>query len=280
MIEIYFQDSLDAKKLYTNLLDYKIKTQFENILIAFNKENLITISGNHSEEQLKAFLVPILTEFIYKIKEDKWLLAIISNFFYFDDYEEQQQILSIAHSISDGEIKNIPEVHSILTRHKLIEKTLYQFLKVPISFSFESFVKFRLKPYHDLLFQFVALAIDEYKFEQEYQSFIQTLRELLDNRKAKLSCLHLLHQGYLFRFYNEKFQEIGEDEMRQLLDRKLFQGQQIFIDSAVIAPLVSIAPTQINLYTNDADHNLIQTILNLFQERVKLFSIKEFPIQS
>lgn len=280
LIEIYFQDSLDARKLYASLQNHKMKSDFKDITITFNYNNLISISGKtHADDLLKSLLVSLLAEFILKIKEDQWLLAIIANFFYYD-YEEQQQILSIAHSISDGDIKNIPGKQAIVSRHQLIEKILHQFLKVPISFSFESFVKFRLKQYHDTLFQFVEMAIDEYKLEQEYQSFIQTLRELLDNRQPKMSRLHLVHQGTLFRFFNDTFQEIGQEEMKQLLDRKLLKGQHIFIDSAVIAPLVSIAPDQINLYTNDVDHNLIQTILNLFQERVKLFSIKEFKVQA
>lgn len=36
------------------------------------------------------------------------------------------------------------------------------------------------------------VAIDEYKLEQEYQMFIETLRQQVRSRKSRLSCVHLI----------------------------------------------------------------------------------------
>ncbi|MCT8137417.1 hypothetical protein H1D32_06455 [Anaerobacillus sp. CMMVII] len=38
----------------------------------------------------------------------------------------------------------------------------------------------------------------------------------------------------------------------------------------VISPLVSIAPLEVHLYSDDVDNSVIQSIQNIFQERVKL----------
>lgn len=277
LIEIYFQDTLDAAKVYTNLKEYKRKKSIHNITLFFDKANLITAKCEScSHHVLKALLIPTLTNYILKVKEDQLMLAIISNFFYYHDYEEQQQIISLAHSISEGEISGIPDLHKVIARKNLIEQALEDFLNRTVSFSLESFIKFRLKAYYEILFQLIETAIDEYKMEQEYQSFIQTLRELLVKRESKLVCLHLLYQDQIFRFFNENFTELTPEEIKLLLDRKLIVHQPIYIDSSIIVPLVSIAPKVIHLYSNDVDHNIIQSILNIFQERVKIFSRKEF----
>lgn len=42
------------------------------------------------------------------------------------------------------------------------------------------------------------VAIDEYKLEQEYQMFIETLRQQVRSRKSRLSCVHLILMKVLF----------------------------------------------------------------------------------
>ncbi|GAA3320716.1 hypothetical protein GCM10020331_032850 [Ectobacillus funiculus] len=45
------------------------------------------------------------------------------------------------------------------------------------------------------LVRLTELAIDEYKLEQEYQSFVEMLRQHVYTRKSRLSCLHLVYNG-------------------------------------------------------------------------------------
>ncbi len=54
----------------------------------------------------------------------------------------------------------------------------------------------------------------------------------------------------------------------------------MYIDSQLIAPLVSIAPQKIDLFTNDTGHSMVQTIQNIFQERVEVFPSHSFQEQN
>ncbi len=88
-----------------------------------------------------------------------------------------------------------------LTRHTLesyIKSSLNNWLCDPLSFSFSSYVRFRLRTYREMVAKLAEVAIDEYKLEQEYQMFIETLRQQVRSRKSRLSCVHLILMKVLF----------------------------------------------------------------------------------
>ena len=123
---------------------------------------------------------------------------------------------------------------------------------------------------------YVELAIDEYKLEQEYQNFVQMLRDCVASKQPKLSVIHLVHQPPSFLFFDEKLCEITAGELKQLIDRNLIISQPMYIDSSLLAPLVSISPNIIYLYTDHEDDGMIQTIQNVFQERIRLCRQSDF----
>lgn len=276
MIEIHFQESLDAIKLYERLCSKQQEQTKNYIDVLYDQENIITICiDKKSNEVVDSFIIPVLTSFFIETKEDVWMLSIMEELFFYSDYDERQQILEIARSIIEGERKGIPVVSDLVPREDLISSSLRTLLTNPISFSFESFIKFRLKDYSDRLLKYVEVSIDEYKLEQEYQNFIQNLRDYITERDSKLEHLNILHNDQ-FLLFSEHFSEIKRDELVKYIDRKLIQSHPMYIDSSVLAPLVSINPSTINLYTNQVDDGMVQTIRNIFQERVKIFTKKEF----
>ncbi len=274
MIEVNFQEALDAQMVYKRLSKAKLNKSIKYIEFQYNQEQSNSISifiNNKKEKVISNFLIPVLTNYMIECKEDSWLLSIIENDFYFTDYEEQYQILQIAHALIEGQYEDIPESKDLVSREELLKSSLLEFIEDPISFSFESFVKFRLREYGEQLYKIIELAIDEYKLEQEYQNFIQNLRDFTAERKPKLEKLHILHDEQ-FLFFNESFIEMKQSEMIKFIDRKLVLNHPMYIDSTVIAPLVSISPDSISIYTNEIDHGMIQTIQNVFLERVKIYS--------
>ncbi|QOR65766.1 putative sporulation protein YtxC [Cytobacillus suaedae] len=276
MIEIHFQESLDAIKLYERLCSSQQEKTINYIDVLYDQENIITICiDKKSNEVVDSFIIPAITSFFIETKEDSLMLTLMEEIFYFSEYEERQQILEIARSIIEGERKGIPVVSDLVPREDLISSSLRTLLTNPISFSFESFIKFRLKDYSDRLLQYVEISIDEYKLEQEYQNFIQNLRDYITERDSKLEHLNILHNDQ-FSLYSAHFSEIKRDEIVKYIDRKLIQSHPMYIDSSILAPLVSINPSTIHLYTNQVDDGMVQTIRNIFQERVRIFTKKEF----
>ena len=85
------------------------------------------------------------------------------------------------------------------------------------------------------------VAIDEYKMEQEYQMFIETLRQQVSSRKSRLSCVHLIFDES-FIFYDDKGRRLKQEKLVQYIDEELLKQNDVYIDTKVIAPLLSISP--------------------------------------
>ncbi|MFX3623956.1 MAG: putative sporulation protein YtxC [Ectobacillus sp.] len=274
MIEIHFDAEHDAKMLY-KCLKNEAKHAYKETGVFLTDQTVIIHIPKTQQDYIKQMLIPKLVQFIIKVKEMKWLRSILENSFYYTDREEQNQILHIAQSILNGRRRDIPRKRLKKNGRKLLVRSFEGFLQDPVSFSFESYVRFRLKEYMAYLDTVSELAIDEYKLEQEYQAFIETLRQQVSKRTARLSCLHLVYNGN-FIFYDDKGLRLNQEKLVQYIDEGLVRNRGMYVDETVIAPLLSIAPKTIYLYTMQRDHNMIVTIQNVFQERVKLYSVCEF----
>jgi putative sporulation protein YtxC len=273
LINIFFKEADDAKKLF----DEMVKSPQCHWRLTYDEKVVAVHFYEGAPDCLHSLFIPVFTKWMIKLFESRWLLMIITHSFYYEDEEERQQILQLAHSFIDGERHDYRMGKKRLpSREQLIEQALREFLHDGLSFSFESFVKFRLKEYYDRLVHYVELAIDEYKLEQEYQNFVQMLRDIVADRSPQMDVIHLLHKNGSFHFFDEHFSEITPVQLKRSIDRRLMVGQPMYIDSFVLAPLVSMAPMTIRLYTNQVDDGMIQTIQNVFQERVQLFSLTFF----
>ncbi len=261
---------MEAQRFYNHLLKYVPNNHaVETILLLEDRYIVKFLAGCFSSGLLKV-IKTAFNDFITKIKRDDWLREIIKNKYYFEDLEEQQQIMDIIYSVLEGQREDLAIFIKETTEETAsIEAAIHHIFQENVSFSFESLLKFRLRPYLQTLEDYVELAIDEYKMEQEYQMFVHMLRDFLINREPKLPALHLLFDEEI-TFYNEEFEEMKRGELIRMIDRKLLVNHPVYVDSASIAPLLSLAPTSIFIYTNDPDEPLVRTIKNIFEERVTI----------
>ena len=273
MIHIVFQDAQDAQRLFAELSRApqpygKLLYDDKTITIFFHEQDVV---------HMRALFIPIFTSCIIRAFEARWILSIISRTFFYENEEEQQQILQLAYSFIEGERYDYRLGKKMSTpREHLIAKSLHECLHEGL-FSFESLMTFRLKPYYDRLMHYVELAIDEYKLEQEYQAFVHMLREIVALRQPQMNALHVLYEHGSFQFFDERFVYLSPQQLKQWIDRRLMVSQPMYIDTSVLAPLVSIAPEKIWIYTDVTDVGMIQTIQNVFQERIELRTPLDFP---
>ncbi|WP_026572231.1 putative sporulation protein YtxC [Bacillus sp. UNC438CL73TsuS30] len=273
MAEIIFQGKMDAKRFYNHLLTYLKDCLTEHDILLHEDRYIVKIlEGGLStltfEKVKEAFF-----GFIVKIKTEDWYRDILKEHFYYDDPEEQQQIIDIIYSIQEGHREDLAILLKETAEEPKVKEAIEQVFQENISFSFDSFLKFRLRPYLQMLENYVEISIDEYKMEQEYQMFIQTLREFLAGREPKMDTLHLLFDEEI-TFFTDQFGEIKRGELTKMIDRKLLVNHPVYVDSASIAPLLSIAPKTIFLYAKEPDAPLVRTIQNIFEERVTLKSFQ------
>jgi putative sporulation protein YtxC len=273
LVEIIFQNKEDVKKLYAKL---KSQILFCDEILLFEERHTLKINVSLLDEHFQRQVVEVFYEFILKTKRDEWIRNILAEIFYYQDIEEQQHIMDIIYSIMDGENEELADLIEEKIEECKVKEAVGDLLQdTNIAFSFDAFVKFRLKSFREKLLKYVEISIDEYKMEQEYQVFIQTLREFLHNREDKVYELHLVYDEEP-RFFNAEFTEIKRAELSRMIDRKLLSNHPVYVDSVTIAPLLSLAPRRINLYTENPEEPLIRTIKNIFEERVSILTLKTF----
>jgi putative sporulation protein YtxC len=273
LVEIIFQNKEDVNKLYSKL---ESQILFSEEILLFEERHTIKINVGLLDEFFKNKVTDVFCEFILKSKRDDWLRKIIAEQFFYEDVDEQQQIVDIVYSIIEGENKDLQEFIGEQDEKLLVHEAVCDLLQdANIAFSFDAFVKFRLREFKEKLLKYVEISIDEYKMEQEYQVFVQTLREFLNSKRGKLQTLHLMYEEDPI-FYNENLEEIKKSEIAKMIDRRLLSNHPVYVDSVTIAPLLSIAPREIYLYTANPEEPLVRTIRNIFEERVTVKSLEQF----
>lgn len=270
MIEIQFQRQDDAKRLYSflnQLLDRESSPKY----ILQNEDSHIIQFHHPTHSQKEEFLQKMkeaLCQFVLTIKLNDWLKEMLIHKYHYRDEVEQQQILDIVHSVLDGNNKELAVFLPKFRMKNYLMDHINQWFYENKAFSFDSFVTFRLRPFIHELRKYVELSLDEYRMEQEYQMFIQILREFLYDREPKVEQIHLVYVDDHITFFDKDFNEIRRAELSKMVDRKLLINHPIYIDSTTIAPLLSIAPMNIFFYTKEPEQPIVRTISNIFEERV------------
>lgn len=273
MVQIQFETEKQATRILEILMKQHVcEEQLSNITC--DKDRIISIS--YAENNMASTIQLIRDAFLTFIQEDllpRWLLKIVSEKFFYSEKDECHEIVEIALSIMN---ENEPPYEDFWNELQLkIYYGLVLIFERDVSFSFPSFLTFRMRGVMDHLIEFVGAAIDEYKMEQEYQSFVHALRNHMLSITPKVKQLHVLHQ-YYFHFYTEKFSKIERAKLRKYIDRKLHTNYPMYIDSSVLAPLISIAPKHLYIYSDEENHPLILTIQRIFEERVRVLPHKMF----
>ncbi|MEC1663991.1 putative sporulation protein YtxC [Bacillus halotolerans] len=269
MLEIIFEDDHDTAA-FLHLIQHS--DDRKNIIV---REGIRKIGIEKADPafSVQRFMEPILVKFFLDCKEDEHMLSLIEETYCFTDQDEQQQILQLAHSIIEGEADVLPFEPMKPPRKQCILDELQTICLEDGVFSIRSFQTFRLGKYYEQLRETVEAAIDEYKMEQEYQNFIQTLRDYVMAKPPRLKKVHIVHDGS-FTLWEMRY--VPEREKMKYIDRRFVRDHPMYIDSHLLAPLISIAPDEVILYTDQPEHMMVRTIQNVFQERVLMLPLQAF----
>lgn len=279
LIAIHFEEVYDCKQLLSQLKEHVDKYALYGLKgnVIAKGEDTIVLNYEHDDidfyDSFHPLLVSILTDYIIQEKEDEWLLEIMETMFYFTNEEEKRQILTIAQDIIEGERPDIPKNNYFLDRRSFIYNAFAEHLDEGANFYFEAFLTFRLREYSEWLIDCVEMAIDEYMLEQEYQNMIETYRQYIRTKPAKYPLIHIVYDG-CYTFYDEHFREITKDEFLFHLDEDIVMEEGLNIEDMVLSPLVSMLPKKVHVFTDDIDDGVISSIQAIFQERMKLFPLK------
>ena len=224
-------------------------------------------------DPLREHLTDALTEYMIHYYEEAWLVHIIKNTFYFTEEEDQEDILNIVKAIFEGEKSELPKVDTLPSREQALRATIRDILKDPSSFSLQSLETFRLTDYFECLTQTVELAIDEFKLQQEYSAFIDKLRRIVKAYRPLHQTIYAIDQE-TFLMYDSQYRLI-EDPPSIRSFYPLLKQWGIAAEPSLLLTLIGLAPEQIYIFTDKHDESMLQTLQKVFEERVKILTLKD-----
>src|SRR5699024_4450919 len=141
---------------------------------------------------------------------------------------------------------------------------------------FDSIIQFRMQPFKSLLMEYVGLAIDEFKREEDHQTFINTIREYVVKRREEYTTIHIL-QGDSFVFFLDDGQPIPKQELQSIMQKESLYLVGLDTEAWNFAPLVAMKPKHIIIYGNDPSEPKTLTVMNIFDELVTIKPVQQFP---
>ncbi|UFT97994.1 putative sporulation protein YtxC [Radiobacillus kanasensis] len=277
MFEVYFELEEEARtfrKLYGSY-DKHAELQWMSDEKWGNKVVILQSHELHTSE----YLTKAIADVFVHHRESKWMEHTVRDTYYFRNKVEVQRIVELTLAIVNGtdeDLKLPPEVNQL---HPVLHKVIKKNVLGKEMIHYDSIVKFRFKDYQEELMEVVGLAIDEYKREEEYQAFIQSLREYILKKKAKMDHIHIV-QGSHFSFYRHNGTRLMREELKQYIRKEPMFIVGLDENEWNLAPLLSLAPKQITVYGDDPSDPKTLTVYNVFQERVKVKPLKEFPFST
>lgn len=201
---------------------------------------------------------------------------IIKGKFYFTDHHEIEHIHEITEWIVTGQDLDCKMVRKNKHPVQLLKAIFLMHLRNTKTVNFDSIAQFGMKVFKQDLVDYVGLAIDEFKREEEHQSFINSLREYVLKKESIMPLVHVL-EGSPFHYYDERGKLLTKNELQHCMSRQPLYLIGLPQDEWNLAPLVAMAPEEIMMYVQDASDPKIQTVINVFQERVSIKGYHDFP---
>ncbi|WP_226036553.1 sporulation protein YtxC [Aquibacillus saliphilus] len=267
---MYFESHKEAVTFCQRLFKYdkhcKINWKESDLI----KIEVINLVDNHQKKLGKA-----MTDVFIFHREMNWIKYTIKHCFYYQNKEEILRIIELTQSIIVGGNSNFSEIAKN-NKPRTVLLNLFETYSNELIIHFDSIINFRFQSYRNDLIDVVGLAIDEFKREEEYQTFVESLRKFIMIKEPKYSTVHVT-QGHDFTFYRSDGSPFSTLELKTIIN-----GAPLYIvgldeEELNLTPLLAMIPEEIIIYGNHPSEAKTLTIINIFQEKVKFKPLKSFP---
>lgn len=274
LLKVYFEIKKEAVTFCDRLFHYDKQLEINwNTSKKFGVQ--IVIDASNRTSQVQEVIVKAMADVFIYHRETYWINHVVKRYYYFKNKEEIRKIVQLTQSIISGEDEDLGHIlKDKKPRNKLT--SIFNENEENGVIHFDSIVNFRMQPYQKELIEVVGLAIDEFKREEEYQTFVQSLREFIEKKKSKCSVIHVL-QGTNFTFYNSSGVPIRDRELKAMIKKEPMYIFGLDEEEINLTPLIAMAPEQIRIYGNDPSEPKTHAIINIFQERVSFEPLEKFP---
>ncbi|GAA0456437.1 sporulation protein YtxC [Alkalibacillus silvisoli] len=256
---LVFKNEYEAKQFYL----YLMTVNFKGNVHAY--ENTVWLSNNLFVKRTS--LVDLIFPYILDTYVPRISQKILREAYYFDD-DEIEQIIPFVVSLSTA-----PKM-----LHSELNDSLYERL-VHYIFNQENTTSLEMEHLYEQLFsqegdwyEIVGFGIEEWQGELHFQDRMEQLRSFIDGQEP--------YYEHVIVYYKQDailFEGNGKLIQDQILSSATTPFQEIMDQTKVIGKLLAIAPNRVDVYaSNDRIHE-IYSLMNIFQERVCLYPINQFP---
>jgi putative sporulation protein YtxC len=238
------------------------------------RDKLLNIlNDKRVEDEFKYTLSKVLTEIIVAYYEPKLLKKLAkANFFYLSD-RERACVTDNAQRLLKDEKMLLPGGFYKATRRSKVMRSMLEYLETENEINLEGFVNFRLNSYINDLSEAMERALEVFVAEREYNEFIKLLRYFVEIQECKVDTIHLCQsKDGRYIMYDENRNRVSSEYFDEL--RSEILDETINYDDLLISTLITISPKNITIHDMDGFKNkeLVQTILNVFTERITICS--------
>ncbi|MCE7793388.1 putative sporulation protein YtxC [Salipaludibacillus sp. CUR1] len=282
MLTIDYKDSRIGEAFYKQMnesLLTLLKHDYGKVAVDLKKKDNRTILLMDGLESLssdqKQGIISVFTNVTVANYFTKWMREWLQEAFYYEDETEIQAIIQTAKNISLPSPMEKQRYYSFdfLGWQREIYYKLAPFVENHVSFSFDSFLYFRLKPVREKLLYLAEDAIDEYKMELDYQLMLNRCRDLLRKQAPRVSVVYVYLKDKI-EFMDEKRKKISIKQIYQWLETVTTFERSLPVHERIIGPLVSMAPEKIVVDSANCDDDLYHTLKNIFEERIVLADLQ------
>lgn len=238
--------------------------------------NQLTVNAEPLNELVYQSIAISLVNVYITFRLKRTMKEIIRNTYYFSEWHEVEKIYELSEWIVTGEDEDSRLLRNNKHPIQLLRAIFLMHIRNTQTVHYDSIMKFGMKAFERDLIDYVGLAIDEFKREEEHQSFINSLREYIVKQEPNVPLVHVV-DGPTFGYYDSHGRRYSKLELRSLMRKAPLYLFGFPEEEWNLAPLVAMMPEQIQLYVEDPSTPKIQTIINVFQEKVSLKSVEEFP---
>ncbi len=188
------------------------------------------------------------------------------------DYNDAEELLKLeqycAGVLNDTDAEPYGQSGSSRRKAKIAEE-FRKYLQENTFINLDGFIRFRLQPYTEELRELVEYALDEFQMDKQYQEFISLLKYFVYIQEAKIPVAHLMHLGENeFIILNEQMKPINTDQAESVVLELV--DKDINYEDMIVSTLITVSPKHIFIHTRTADAQVVKTIQQIFEGRVKI----------
>ncbi|WP_181349790.1 sporulation protein YtxC [Thalassobacillus sp. CUG 92003] len=234
--------------------------------------NEITLLGT-SDNNVEVVIKEILIDMLYMFRMNNWNRDIVEHTYYFHDEHEIRRLLEIREEFDTDPPRGVrlPAIRSDMGAY------IQTFIENADVIHFQELASRCFRAVKSSLEDYIGCTIDEYKREEDYQLWLDSLRLYINQGQTEIEELMLYHRHRKFTYYHQNGLKLSQtDVQEQLKHHPLVMLNEGYYDWQM-TPALAFAPRKLTIYTDDRGDAKIQTLANIFQEKARYQSIQQFP---